>query len=112
MQEQFYKDLSKLYELLKDRAKKINSLYSLINNDKQEGYKVVKRLLKICSLKPTKQNKIAVLNRLIALREDLLILCLEGREDTKEVLAKVYEEVAQFHMQEHEKLLHEIEEQK
>jgi hypothetical protein len=112
MQKQFLRDLDRVYELIENRTKKINSLYDALENSSDKEHKIIKKLLKICSFEPTKQNKIAILNRIINLREDLLILSLENRNDTKEVLAKAYNEVAQFHIKEHEKLLGDIEKQK
>ncbi|MDR2100487.1 MAG: invasion protein CiaB [Campylobacteraceae bacterium] len=105
----FLEDLKKVYDIVKQRTENINKLYLYINNKDKKEHKIIKKLLKICSLKPTKQNKIAILNRVVSLREDLLILALEDRADIKEVLAKVYDEVAQFHIDLHEKLLGDIE---
>ncbi|MDR1460290.1 MAG: invasion protein CiaB [Campylobacteraceae bacterium] len=116
MKEQFLKDLDRVYELVENRTKKINSLYEILENSNKEEYKIIKKLLKICSLKSTKQNKIALLTRLINLREDMLIIALEeNSKDKKEmvrILAAVYDVIAQFHMQEHKKLLDEIEKRK
>ncbi|MDR2080505.1 MAG: invasion protein CiaB [Campylobacteraceae bacterium] len=105
-------DLKKVYVLIEQRAAKINGLYSLMNKNDKNGSPLLKKVLKICSLKPTNSNKIAVLNRIAALREDLLILSLENRADAKEVLAKVYVEAAKFHIKAHEELLETIENQK
>ncbi|MDR1614873.1 MAG: invasion protein CiaB [Campylobacteraceae bacterium] len=112
----FLEDLKKVYELVKKRTARINELYSLLyNNDKKER-RLLKKLLKICSLKSTRENKIALLSRLVNLREDMLVITLKqsGKTDQEieSVLLSVYHETAQFHIQEHEKLLHEIEEQK
>ena len=109
--ERFLKDLKIVYELIANKTKEINDLYSLAQNDEGKKHKTIKKLLKICSLSPTKQNILAILNRLINLREDLLVLSLEGRDDIKEVLEKVYEEAASFHLKRHEELLNEIERQ-
>jgi hypothetical protein len=109
--ERFLGDLDKIYGLVEKRSEKINALYALVEDSSAKEYKIIKKLLKICALPPTKQNKIAILNRLINLREDLLILSLEGRSDTQEVLAKIYDEVAKFHIERHEELLGEIERQ-
>jgi hypothetical protein len=107
----FLEDLKKVYELIERRTAKINELYSLIyKEDRKDGSRLLKKLLKICSLKPTKSNKIAVLNRIIALREDLLMLTFENGTDTKKILAKIYDEVAAFHIKAHEELLDAIEE--
>ncbi|MDR2790528.1 MAG: invasion protein CiaB [Campylobacteraceae bacterium] len=108
----FLEDLKKVYELIELRTAKINKLYSLVHESDKNGSPLLKKLLKICSLKPVKPNKIAVLNRIAALREDLLILSLDGRADTKEILARVYSEVAAFHIKAHEELLDTIEKQK
>jgi hypothetical protein len=116
VKKQFLRDLSKVYELIEKRTQKINSLYGLLENSDKKEYKIIKKLLKICSFKPIKQNKIALLTRLINLREDMLVMALEENgKDKKEIeliLAAVYENVAQFHIKEHENLLIDIERQK
>jgi hypothetical protein len=107
--EQFLKDLNEIYELTKNRTEKINDMYGLLENSSKKEYRIIKKLLKICSLKPTNQNKVAVLDRIVGLKENLLVLSLENRDDAKKILSKVYCEVAQFHIQEHKKLLDDIE---
>ncbi|MDR1976540.1 MAG: invasion protein CiaB [Campylobacteraceae bacterium] len=110
---EFLKDLERVYELIKKRTAKINELYSLVDNSEKEERKLLKKLLRICSLEPTKQNKIALLNRLINLREDSLVLSLSDRSDkeVEEILAKVFDEVSAFHTRAHEELLRQIEEE-
>ena len=87
-QEQFLQDLKRVYELIKERTALINSLYSLINNDKKEECKLLKNALKICKLKPTKQNKIAILSRFINLREDMVVTALEQNGKSKDEIKK------------------------
>ncbi|MDR1284751.1 MAG: invasion protein CiaB [Campylobacteraceae bacterium] len=116
MQEQFLRDLNEVYELVENRTKKLNSLYEILENENKKECKIIKKLLKICSLKSTKQNKIASLTRLINLREDMLVMALEengkDKKEISDILAAVYDVVSQFHMQEHKKLLDDIEQRK
>ncbi|MDR2636185.1 MAG: invasion protein CiaB [Campylobacteraceae bacterium] len=109
----FLQDLKRVYELIKERTERINSLYSLIDNDKQKEYKLLKNALKICALEPTKQNKIAILSRIINLREDMVITALEQsgktKEDIEKALFALYDETAKFHIKCHKELLEQIE---
>ncbi|MDR0762463.1 MAG: invasion protein CiaB [Campylobacteraceae bacterium] len=111
--ERFLQDLKRVYELIKERTAHINSLYSLIDNDKQKEGKLLKSALKICDLKPTKQNKIAILSRFINLREDMVVTALElggkSRDEIKKVLFALYDETAKFHIKYHAELLEKIE---
>jgi hypothetical protein len=113
LKKQFLQDLKRVYELIKERTKQINSLYSLIDNDKQKEYKLLKNALKICALKPTKQNKIAILSRFINLREDMIIIALEqngkSKDEIEKALSALYNETAKFHIKHHKELLETIE---
>ncbi|MDR1007131.1 MAG: invasion protein CiaB [Campylobacteraceae bacterium] len=116
LKEQFLQDLKKVYELIKERTARINSLYSLIDNDKQKEYKLLKNALKICALRPTKQNKIAILTRIINLREDMIVTALEqsgkNKDEIEKALFALYDETAKFHIKHHKELLKKIEKER
>ncbi|MFV0482403.1 MAG: invasion protein CiaB [Campylobacteraceae bacterium] len=108
-------DLKIIYNLIEQRAKEINSLYSILDDENNENFALFSELLDICKLENTKQNKIALLARVVNLREDSLVLTLEEagfkEEEKAEILEKIYEKVSNFHTSLHVKLLNTIKEQ-
>jgi hypothetical protein len=104
-------DLRELYALVGEASARINKMYDLGDEMKGFGASAVRRVAKICALKLTKQNKIAILQRLVNLRDDMLIIALEdrGEDERRRILAEVYEEAAKLHQARHDELLDEVE---
>ncbi|WP_331774545.1 invasion protein CiaB [Sulfurospirillum sp. 1612] len=118
MREKFTKDLSRLYELVSQNQKELGTLYKLVE---EEGYvndavKIyIDEFLDECDLAHTKENTLALLSRLISLRDEQLNQVLQQQDitkkarDTKRALAYLW--TKNFHMKRHEKLLEVIEDE-
>lgn len=112
--EKYIKDLEAIYELIQKRTEDLNSMYELLNSNSNNRLMFLKELGNICQIKLTKQNKVALLLRVINLREDSLVQVLENENNTKEQidikLQKVYEFVSDFHIKLHKELIDNIKE--
>lgn len=105
-------DLNRIYFLIQKRNTKLNLMYELVDSHDENRLKILKKLADICDIKLTKQNKIALLTRLINLREDSLIQVLENennkKKDIDKKLQKVYKVVSNFHIKLHSNLIKQI----
>lgn len=98
-----FKQVAKLTHKMREE---INSLYDEIDENKKLN-KSAKKILKICSLSDNKEHRLAVLKRLLSLKEENLLQIL----DDKTLKYKIYKEVASFYKKRYEKLIKEISKQ-
>ncbi len=116
MREKFTKDLFRLYELVSQNQKELGTLYKLVEEERyvNDALRIyIDEFLDECDLAHNKENTLALLSRLISLRDEQLKQVLEQQKipkeekDTKRALAYLW--TKNFHMKRHEKLLEVIE---
>ncbi|MDX1810033.1 MAG: invasion protein CiaB [Sulfurospirillaceae bacterium] len=116
MSEKFREDLSRFYDLVSLNQKNIGTLYKFIEDKNYENDEVkiyLHEFLDECELPHTKENKLALLSRLINLRDEQLhqVLIKEGNSKEEIALKRAlsYLWTKNFHIKAHEELLEKIE---
>ncbi len=116
MKEQFFKDLTKVYQIIKSLHDEISSYYDGVKGKDSAKQAFLERFLEQVGLKKSEQNRMAVASRLITLRDDLLSQALKKSGFCEEEIIAKKEEaylwVADFHTQIHQRLIDTIEEEK
>ena len=116
MRQQFLSDLQKLYDELSRRQEALGSYMKILRGEEHpEAMETVERFLKLLKLPKNPETMMAVLTRLVNLREDALeqVLRQEGFSDQEIIAAKeqAYFFVSDFHLEHFESLIIWIEEQ-
>ena len=116
MKQQFFKDLTKIYQIIKSLHDEISSYYEGVKGKDSVKQAFLERFLDQIGLEKSEQNRMAVASRLITLRDDLLSQALKKSGfNEEEIIAKkeeAYLWVADFHTKIHQKLIDTIEDQK
>ncbi len=117
MNKKFKEDLGKLYDLISANQKELGTFYGLVENKTYKNDKIrmyVDEFLDECGLDNTKENYLALLSRLINLRDEQFVQVLRKAGNCEdEIKAKrslAYLWTKNFHILRHEKLLSKIEE--
>jgi hypothetical protein len=112
MKESFYKDLAKVYEIIKRLHDEISSYYGVIKGKERQKEEFINSFLKELGLKINEQNQMAIVSRLVTLRDDLLSQSLKkAKFDEEQIIEKkelAYLWVAKFHTDIHQRLIDEI----
>lgn len=107
-------DFKELAKITKSRRAKINSLYDFLYENK--NCEILEKLIKISGLKNDKTTRLALLRRIVDLKEENLIKELEktnlSEEKINEIKHEIYEEIARFYETENEELLLQISNEK
>lgn len=107
-------DFKEVARLAKRRKDSINQLYRFL--DSEEKNEFLEKLLKISGLEYEKSTLLAILRRLVDLKEENLVKELEKRGIREEKITLIkhalYEEVRKFYEREHGEFIEEIKERK
>ncbi len=115
MEKRFYEELEQVYEIIKNNQKEISSFYDILSEDKR-GKKIefIDAFLGKIDLEINKENQMAIVSRLVSLRDDSLLQSLKKANFSEdEIIEKkevAYLWVAKFHLKVHKSLIDEIEE--
>ena len=116
MNKKFEEDLVKLYDLISTNQKELGTFYGLVENEKYRNDEIrmyVDEFLDECELNNSKENYLALLGRLINLRDEQFVQVLEKSGNSKDEIrnkrALAYLWTKNFHISRHEKLLRDIE---
>lgn len=115
MTQEFENDLKRLYALLEKRQKELGAYFSIVES-KQYDKNIeafIDAFLEKIELSLIKENRVAILTRLINLRDEQMVQALEkeGKDALfiTEAKEKAYLWVSAFYLKEHERLLAQIE---
>jgi len=117
--EKFKKDLGRLYKLISENQKNLGNYYKLVEekdyrNEKLQVY--IDEFLDECELKHNKENRLAVLSRLINLRDEQFVQVVSkngaSRQDIEKKRALGYLWTKNFHLKKEEEILKVIDEEK
>lgn len=101
-------DFAALNKLVKKQKNELNYLYKNMDNE------IVSKALNLCSLDSSSVNKIAVLRRIVDLKEEGIINELKNSGKNEEeidiIKAKMYDFVSEFYINRHLNLINEVEE--
>lgn len=116
MNKKFEEDLVKLYDLVSINQKELGAFYGLIENEKYQNDEIrmyVDEFLEECELDDSKENYLALLGRLINLRDEQFVQVLRksgnSEDQIREKRALAYLWTKNFHISRHEKLIADIE---
>lgn len=116
MNKKFEEDLVKLYDLISTNQKELGAFYGLIENEKYQNDEIrmyVDEFLEECELDDSKENYLALLGRLINLRDEQFVQVLRksgnSEDQIREKRALAYLWTKNFHISRHEKLIADIE---
>ncbi len=114
MKEDFFKDLQEIYQIIKNNQKEISSYYDILSeNPDLKKKRFINEFLKELELEIDKENQMAVVSRLVSLRDDTLTQSLQKANFNEEEIIKKKEQaylwVAKFHLKVHQNLVNEIE---
>lgn len=106
---QFMDDLQTIYDELQMRQAKLNDYYKLVNSPHPEAESVINQFLEELEIRPTSDNIMASLIRIIGLREDSLEQVLQKLDFTEdEIIDKkedAYRFVSRFYLDRHSSLI-------
>ncbi len=110
-------NLARFYELIKQRQEELNSFYDLLkekSDPKKES--LIEKILQISQLEDNNENRLAIITRLVSLREDNLVLALENAKKSKvqinRIKLEIYEEVKNYHLKIQKDTLKKLEEER
>jgi hypothetical protein len=118
MNNKFKNDLKKLYETIGKRQVELGKYFEIVETDTLEHIEIQKQIdefLVVLSLAKTKQNRLALISRLVSLRDEQFVQALskEGfsAKEIEEKKRLAYLWVKNFHTKRHEELLTLIEQE-
>ncbi len=115
MNEKFREDLTQFYNMIAENQKELGSFYGLVedesyNNEKISGY--VDEFLEECDLEHNKENYLALLSRLINLRDEQFVQVLNkagnGEKEIEKKRSLAYLWTKNFHIKREKKLIDEV----
>jgi len=116
MEKKFKNDLILFYNLISNRQRELGSFYALVEDESYINVELsiyIDEFLDECQLKHEKENYMALLSRLINLRDEQFVQILLKAKNTQEEIEKkralAYLWTKNFHIKRHKKLLKEIE---
>ena len=116
MSEKFENDLVEIYGLISEKQKELGRFYVLVEDKKYKNDKInmyVDEFLDECELKHTKENYMALLSRLISLRDEQFVQILNKEENSAEEIKRkrslAYLWTKNFHLEREKNLIKEIE---
>ncbi len=114
MKNRFYEELAQVYQIIKNNQKEISSYYDILSKE-QKGEKIefINTFLEKIDLEISKENQMAVVSRLVSLRDDSLFQSLKKAGFSENAIIEKKEDaylwVAKFHLKVHQNLIKEIE---
>jgi len=119
MQQKFKQDLEKLYEKIGQRQVELGKYYEIINGEDIQNSQIansINEILLELDLPNSEQNRLALISRLVALREEQMIQAFNSEGFTQEQIAHkkriAYFWTRNFYLKHHDELLSWIEENK
>jgi len=118
MKKQFMQDLQTIYDELQKRQAELNSYYDILDENKtnKKATELIDAFLKLLDIPQSKDTKMALLTRMVNLREDALEQILQkSGHSTKEIVMKkelAYGFVSTLHINRHESFISWVEEKK
>ena len=109
-------DLERFYDLVGTRQHKLGKMYDILDGHEDATTQhLVDVLLEIANLTPSQENILAVLGRVINLREEAVVQALDAigidKKEAQEIRHNLYEAVKEYHTKSHEVLLKTVEQE-
>ncbi|MEA3289237.1 MAG: invasion protein CiaB [Campylobacterota bacterium] len=94
--EQFLNDIQKLYNYIADKKNDINKLYGFLENDQFDKLSIIDQFAKTLGLNMSEDLRVALVTRLVSLRDDSLVQVLKKLEKTEDEIIAIQEEAYTF----------------
>ncbi len=109
-------NLEKVYTLIGKRQEDLNAFYGLLDGKIDEKKQdILNKMLHISRLEDNKENRLALIARIVNLRDDSLVVALENdkrsQEEIEKIKHEIYEVVKNYHLSLQLKSIEEIEKQ-
>ncbi len=113
LKELFLEDLQKIYTLLEQRQKELNSFYEILEKNIENKSDLIDNFLRDIGLAINKETRLSAINRLVNLRDESLVQELQkagfNEKEIDDAKEKAYIWASDYHLKLHEKLLYKIE---
>ncbi len=113
LKELFLQDLQKIYTLLQQRQRELNSFYEILEKNIENKSNLIDNFLKDINLPINKETRLSAINRLVNLRDESLVQELQkagfNEKEIDDAKEKAYIWASDYHLKLHEKLLYKIE---
>ncbi|HHD84233.1 MAG TPA: hypothetical protein ENK93_05080, partial [Campylobacteraceae bacterium] len=114
MKKQFFDDLGEVYQLIKDKQEQLHTFYDVLKpGAESEKRAFIDDFVEKIGLEVTPEREMAVITRLVSLRDDALTQALKAagfsEEEIIEKKEQAYLWVADYHLKMHASLVEEIE---
>ena len=113
MKEQFFADLERVYGIIKKKHDDIAKFYDVLEGKDEKKEEFINSFINSLSMKVDKDNQMALISRLVTLRDDLLVSAFKKEGFSEEEIIKKKEEsylwVANYHTKVHQSVIEEIE---
>ena len=94
--EQFLKDIQNLYDFISTQKADINKLYEYLEKNEDDKLDLIKQFSNKLNLELTSSLKLALITRVVNLRDDGLVQVLKKLEKTEDEIVQIQEEAYQF----------------
>ena len=114
MSKKFENDLKKLYEFIGQRQVELGKYYEVVEDSNSlMEISFIDEIMQEIGLKFSNQNRLAIISRLVSLRDEQMVQALEAEGFTQEEITYkkrvIYFWTRNFHLKRHEELLEKIE---
>jgi len=100
MQNKFLEDVQKLYDHLSEKKKEVNKLYSFLETNQFDQLEIIDVMAQKLGLEMSEDLRVALVGRLVSLRDDSFVQVLKKREISEEKIVELvevaYKVVAEF----------------
>ena len=109
----FIEDLKKIYLLLSERQKELSSFFDILKGERGDKKELIDNFIEKLKIEKSDENRLALINRLVNLREDSMVAALKKEGFSEEDVIKAKEEaylwVSDYHTKLHKNILYKIE---
>ena len=93
---QFLEDIQKIYKFISEKKANINKLYEYLEKEEDDKLEIIKSFSHKLELKLTNDLKLALITRIVSLRDDSLVQVLKKLNKTDKEIIDYQEEAYQF----------------
>lgn len=91
MKNNFLQDVQKVYDYLSEKKKEVNKLYEFLENNQFENLTIIDEFARKLSLEMRDDLRVALVGRLVSLRDDSLVQVLKKRELSEQKIIALVE---------------------
>ncbi len=96
MKEKFLSDVQKVYDYLSEKKKELNKLYEYLENNEFDKLEIIDAMATKLDLEMSDDLRVALVGRLVSLRDDSFVQVLKKRELSEEKIIALVESAYKF----------------